>query len=351
MPPDVAPLHARTHALTQWFERHARPFPWRERRTPYRVWIAEAMLQQTRAATVVAYYEAWMTRFPNLDTLATAHLDDVLAVWQGLGYYRRARALHEAARRIHHDHDGAFPTTEADWRALPGIGSYTAAAIAAFAHGARTIAVDANVRRVAARLLAQPAPSDVTIRDALLPLLPNEHPERGTEALIELGATLCTPRSPHCRSCPLAAACRAHHLGDTDPYPAKRPKRPPTPRYRYALVHLRGNELLLQRRPEDGLLGGLWGFPQCQEQPSGRTLATIRHAYTHVTLHLTPVITTDTAPCTSDAGTLREELDDTHAPSTRRWVDVTSLTHLALSTVDRRILDALQREGLLASTA
>lgn len=336
MASETAPLATRSRSLVTWFARHARTFPWRENRTPYRVWIAETMLQQTRAATVVPYFEAWMTRFPDLDALARAPRSDVLATWQGLGYYRRARALHEAAVHLVRDHGGAFPTTETGWRALPGIGSYTAAAILAFAQGERTVAIDGNVRRVAARLLAHPAPKDAEIREALLPLLPRRQPERGTEALIELGATVCTPRQPRCPACPLAPACQAHQQDAVLAYPAPRPRRTPPTRNRYALVHLRDHEILLERRPDEGLLGGLWGFPQTETLPTGRALPALRHAYTHFTLHLTPIVTPETPSTLNDA---------------TRWTSVHQLETLPLSNVDRRVLDLLDDEGLLASTS
>jgi len=333
-----SPLSSVQAALLAWFDTHARDLPWRTHRTPYRVWISEAMLQQTRAATVIPYYERWMKAFPNVSSLAQASSDDVLAAWEGLGYYRRAHAILKAARIIAIERNGEFPTHEEDWLTLPGIGPYTAAAIAAFAHEQPTIAVDGNVRRVAARLLGQPTPHPSTIRSALMPLLPIHAPSRATEALIELGALVCTRRKPACHACPLAPACKAHRLGQQEAFPApsKRPKA--ERRERFASVHLRDNQVWLERRPDHGLLAGLWGFPQTDSPPEGEPLRPVSHAYTHFTLHLTPVI------CSTPPRTKSKRTD-------QGWFHPDDLVDRALSTVDRRVLARLQAEGLLASSS
>lgn len=332
----LRPLAACRDALLAWFGEHARDLPWRRDRTPYRVWISETMLQQTRAATVVPYFERWMDRFPDVTTLATAEVDEVLRLWEGLGYYRRAHAVHAAARIVAFERDGRWPRGEAEWTALPGIGPYTASAIAALAQGHASVAVDANVRRVGARLHADPAPDDRELRRSLLALVPTDEPGRGSEALIELGATVCTPRSPSCRSCPLRPACAARHGGEPQRFPAPRERRPAPTRRRWADVRIRDGRVHLERRVP-GLLGGLWAFPQRTRRPAGRTLEPLEQTYSHFRLHLTPVVRPgDAAP---GADRAREAA----------WFDTASAADLPLSRVDRRLLERLVSEGLLAS--
>jgi A/G-specific adenine glycosylase len=337
-------LSAAADPLLDWFARHARPFPWRqEPRSPYRVWVAEAMLQQTRAATVVPYYRRWLARFPDVEALASAPTGDVLALWEGLGYYRRARALHAAARTVVHDLGGRWPADEEGWRALPGVGPYTAAAIVALAFGRPTVAVDGNVRRVGARLLADPEPRDADLARDLAVLLPDRDPGRATEALIELGATICTPRAPACDACPLRRSCRAAASGTPEAFPRRR-ARPSAPvRERWAIVALdpaRG--LRLERRPEDGLLGGLWGFPQRDAPPPGRELEALEQVYSHLRLRLRPVLV-DPGIAASAAG------DAPDAAANGAWIPPERLATLPLSRVDRRLLERLRADGLLAS--
>ncbi len=296
------------------------------------------MLQQTRATTVTPYFERWMARFPDVDSLAAASEEEVLRLWEGLGYYRRARALHRAAREIVAERGGRLPEDEAGWRGLPGVGPYTAAAIAALAHGRRSVAIDGNVRRVGARLLADPAPRDERLREALAPLLPDRDPGRASEALIELGALACTPRAPDCAACPLRPACRAFLQGRPADYPAPPRRAAPPTRRRWALVVLDGSRLWLERRPAQGLLGGLWGLPQLDARPPGRALDEVRHAYSHFRLELVPVVAERaTAPAAETPAA--------------RWVDAAELTELPLSVVDRAVLTRLAEAGLLASTS
>lgn len=348
-----ASLAERQEPLLDWFSSRARDLPWRRRRTPYRVWVSEAMLQQTRAATVVPYFERWMARFPDVTTLARAEEQEVLAVWEGLGYYRRARALHRAARLVAFERDGRWPDDEAGWTALPGVGPYTAAAVTALAFGRATIAVDGNVRRVGARLLATPAPRDEKLRATLSELLPEREPWRTTEALIELGATVCTPRSPDCRTCPLAPSCAGLREGDPTDYPARRPRKTPPLRRRWAHVALdpeRG--LWLERRASEGLLGGLWGFPQTRERPDGRELDALVQTYSHFRLELTPVLTAAPVAVASDpagANSDPSRAPDDPAPSEAAWVVPDRAELLPLSRVDRRLLARLRSDGLLAS--
>jgi A/G-specific adenine glycosylase len=294
--------------LLAWFDRHRRDLPWRRTRDPYRVWLSEVMLQQTRVETVLPYYERFLARFPTVEDLAAAALDDVLACWSGLGYYRRGRQLHAAARRV--AELGGFPTTAAGWRELPGVGAYTAAAVASIAFGEAVPVMDGNVERVVSRLLAaREDPHGVAARRRLLAaageLLDPARPGDVNQALMELGATLCTPRRPRCLLCPLRPACLAAAGGDPERYPTARPRRE---RERLRLVTAVVEEarrcgadraVLLVRRPEaSSLLAGTWEVPWVEAAGRrsaaaglaaryggvwrlGPRLARVRHSITH----------------------------------------------------------------------
>ncbi|HEX7089669.1 MAG TPA: A/G-specific adenine glycosylase [Longimicrobiales bacterium] len=261
-PDDARRLSAIRRALLRHYDRHRRDLPWRGTADPYRVWVSEIMLQQTRADVVAPYYERWLERFPTLDALADAELDDVLRAWQGLGYYARARNLHRAARVVRERHGGELPRDAAALRALPGVGAYTAGAIASIAFGEPCPAVDGNVRRVLARLfdLADAAPG--TLHDLAARLVPRRRAGDFNQAMMDLGATLCSPRRPACGECPLARWCLARARGTQAERPARR-RRPEVPLYDVgtAVLRARDGRLLLVRRPEDGLLGGMWSFP------------------------------------------------------------------------------------------
>ena len=230
------------HRLLVWYDEHRRDLPWRDdpgpsRPDPYRVWVSEAMLQQTRVRTVIPYFERWMERFPTLDALARADREDVLRAWAGLGYYARARSLHRAARIVRDQYGGTLPDTAPALRELPGIGDYTAGAIASIAFGRREPAVDANARRVLARLLDLPSPTDGEIRGRAAALVPARRPGAFNQALMDLGATLCAPRAPACPACPLGRLCRSHARGTQYRRPGGRTKggtsaRRPVPRFR-----------------------------------------------------------------------------------------------------------------------
>lgn len=255
-------LAAIRRALLRHYDRHRRDLPWRGTADPYRVWVSEIMLQQTRADVVGPYYERWLERFPTLDALADAELDDVLHAWQGLGYYTRARNLHRAARLVRERHGGQVPRDPAALRALPGVGEYTAGAIASIAYGEPRPAVDGNVRRVLARLFDLADPSASALHSLADRLLDRRRAGDFNQALMDLGATVCTPRSPACDACPVARWCLARERGTQAERPA--PKRRATvPSYDVgtAVLRARDGRLLLVRRPEDGLLGGMWAFP------------------------------------------------------------------------------------------
>jgi A/G-specific adenine glycosylase len=248
--------------LLAHYDGEARDLPWRADTDPYRILVSEVMLQQTRVETVERYYGRWLDRFPTLDSLASAGEDAVLKIWEGLGYYRRARNLHRAARVVREEHDGTIPRTVQGLLSLPGVGEYTAGAVASIAFGVPVPAVDGNVRRVLARLFDVPAPTPVWLRARGQELVDPDRPGDWNQALMELGATICTPRSPRCGRCPVAKWCGAREAGTQADRPAPPRKRPvPTCEIALAVIH-EGGRLLLEKRPPEGLLAGMWAFPE-----------------------------------------------------------------------------------------
>lgn len=297
--------------LLEWFRTRDRAVPGRNESDPYRIWIAEVMAQQTRISTVIPYYESFLELFPDVATLASASLDDVLKAWEGLGYYGRARNLHRAAGEVRARYGGRLPEDAAGLRTLPGIGAYTAGAIASIAFGGPEPAVDGNVRRVLSRLYDLAKPTAGRLEAIGRDLIAEAGGEAGllNQALMDLGSSVCTPRAPACEACPVASECLALENGTVDLRPARR-QRPPLPHRDVAAALVwRNRELLIARRPEDGLLGGLWEFPggkvESDETPAEAarrevreelgveveilgSLEEIRHAYSHfrITLHL-----------------------------------------------------------------
>jgi A/G-specific adenine glycosylase len=256
--------------LGEWFDRAARDLPWRSDRTPYAVWLSEVMLQQTRVDTVVPYFHRFMKRFPKVSDLAAADLDEVLHLWSGLGYYRRARQLHLTAREVTERYGGVFPAEAPDLLALSGIGAYTAGAISSIAYGRREALVDGNVARVLARLegIDDPIKRPAVVRRlwaTATRLVPEDRPGRFNEALMELGATVCTPRDPRCDACPLERLCVARAAGRERELPVTEPKRavPDVEAVAVVLVDARGHVLFARRR-EGGLFGGLWEPPMVE---------------------------------------------------------------------------------------
>ncbi|HLF17039.1 MAG TPA: A/G-specific adenine glycosylase [Candidatus Thermoplasmatota archaeon] len=252
--------------LLQWYDAHRRDLPWRRTHNPYAVLVSEAMLQQTRVETVLPYYERWMERLPTVAALAAADEDDALALWSGLGYYRRARNLHAAARTVMTEHAGHLPRTAEGLLELPGVGPYTAAAVASIAFGEPVAAVDGNVVRVLARLdavrgdVARPATRRRLERRAQR-LLDPRRPGDWNQAVMDLGATVCTPRRPRCKECPLRTACKAAAAGIAQRIPESAARKPaPTVHVAFAAVAERGR-ILMVRESEGGLLRGLWRLP------------------------------------------------------------------------------------------
>ncbi len=309
--PQPPPAQLRRRMLA-WYDRGHRALPWRAdpgvTPDPYRVWLSEIMLQQTTVATVIPYFEAFLVRWPSIAKLAGADLDEVLHAWQGLGYYARARNMHACACAVIRDHGGRFPDTEEALRRLPGIGAYTAAAIAAIAFGRRAAPVDGNIIRVLARLyaLGEPLPGVRTRVQALAQaLMPAGRPGDFAQALMDLGATVCTPRKPACGECPWRRACAANRDGTPEAYPVKARKSPRPTRRGVAFWAVRDDgAVLLRRRPETGLLGGMMEIPSTEWRqapwllPEARALAPVatrwrslpgivRHTFTHFHLELT----------------------------------------------------------------
>ena len=262
--------------LLAWYDRHRRDLPWRRDRDPYRVWVSEVMLQQTRVETVLPYYERFLARFPDVHALAAAPLEEVLALWSGLGYYRRARQLHAAAARMARE---GFPETSGGWRELPGIGEYTAAAVASIAFGEAAPVLDGNVERVAARLQAlagdpKRAAPRRHLRAAAAALLDPERPGDSNQALMELGARICTPRSPKCLLCPLETACEGRRTGEPERFPAPRERRRPVRLSRVVagVEEEDGRRLLFRRGADEELMPGLWELPWTGEGGDGTGL-------------------------------------------------------------------------------
>jgi A/G-specific adenine glycosylase len=297
-------------ALLQWFDLHGRhDLPWQHPRSAYRVWVSEVMLQQTQVATVIGYFDRWMARFPDVRTLADAPLDEVLALWSGLGYYARARNLKRAAELIVENFTGTPPAAYEDWLTLPGVGASTAAAIVAQAFGARAAVLDGNVKRVLARHTGLDEPIDSSAGHAALKAiaearLPQLRLADYTQAIMDLGATVCTARSPDCASCPVRSSCHARSTDRVASLPVKRPKRTRGEKSVQLLVIENGNRVWLESRPTRGIWGGLRSLKELpieadplawcrtQFQSTGRKLkspAPFRHAFTHYELHATPV--------------------------------------------------------------
>lgn len=291
--------------LLRWYDAHRRDLPWRREPTPWRVWLSEVMCQQTRVDSVVGYFERFVARFPTPAALAEAPVDDVLSLWAGLGYYARARNLHAAARQVVMLHGGEVPGDPDAFGALNGVGPYTRGAVQSIAFGHRVGVVDGNVERVLCRLDAvRDDPRTPAIRRQLWAradaLVPAERPGDFNQALMELGATVCTPRSPRCEACPLAPDCVAHHTGQAETLPNK-PRRVKRKAVDVVcgLVREPGGAVWLARRPESGLLGGMWELPSVENSarpgdlrslglmPRGEPTI-VRHVFTHLewTLHV-----------------------------------------------------------------
>ena len=365
-------VQAFRRALLDHFDRSRRALPWRSGRTPYRVLVSEFMLQQTRVETVIPYYRRWLRRFPGWDALAAAGEDEVLGEWKGLGYYRRARNLHRAAQVVRERFGGKLPEEPSELRELPGVGEYTAGAVASIAFGRAVPAVDGNVRRVLCRLFDLEAPTAGRLREEAARLVDPGRPGDFNEAMMELGATVCTPRSPGCGGCPVRGWCRARVVGTVAERPARRPRRKvPWVEYVAVVVVGEGAEAageqvapvsparagggppavmtLLRKRPDSGLLAGMWEFPSIElvgdekrghvhiaaaatrlledlPNPAHPTtpLHPVRHAFTHLHATYHPII------CLAHAGTLTP-------PPRHAWADPADLDDWPLPVAQQKI--------------
>jgi A/G-specific adenine glycosylase len=271
-----AALRKLRHALLTWYDVHRRELPWRCDADPYRVWVSEIMLQQTRVAAVVEHYARFLRKFPTVQALAAAREASVLAVWSGLGYYHRARRLHQAAKLVARQRRGIFPCTAEEWRQLPGIGRYTAAAIASIAFGEAVAVVDGNVERVLDRMFAA-AEGKEAAWQRVEALLDRERPGDFNQAMMELGATVCTPRAPQCPLCVLHPWCVSRGANPARPQPARKRKQ-----LIYGLARRNGSVLLVQRPANASLMAGMWELPAFSFAPhnGGEPMAKLRHAIT-----------------------------------------------------------------------
>ena len=348
-------------ALLAWFDRHGRKdLPWQVDPTPYRVWVSEIMLQQTQVATVIPYYQRFMASFPHVERLAAAPLDEVLQHWAGLGYYARARNLHRSARIIQQEHQGTFPDTLDGLQALPGIGRSTAAAILALSGGQRHAILDGNVKRVLSRFHAIDGwPGAPRVTRALWALAEGHTPRRRvadyTQAIMDLGATLCTRARPRCQDCPLAGGCQARLQNRVADYPAPRPRRDKPGKATTMLILTNGaGEVLLEKRPPTGIWGGLWSLPEYpREAPDPEAVRAwcrqelgceieiraqwpaVRHSFTHFHLTITPLL----------AHSLRR-VSGIMEGERRVWYNVAQFQHRALAAPVKRLLEELHtRQG------
>lgn len=344
--------------LLAWYDEQARDLPWRRTQDPYRIWVSEVMLQQTRVETVVPYYERWLRAFPDIQQLAAASVGHVLQIWEGLGYYARARNLHRAAAMVATEYGGQLPANADALQRLPGIGRYTAGAIASIAFGAREPVLDGNVKRVLARLFdltfdirsASGAQQLWALAEQLVPPL---RPGDFNQALMELGALVCTSGEPACRDCPLRTICAARKLGVQSQRPLAT-QQPATPHYdEVAAIIRQPGRVLIVQRPAQGLLGGLWRFPGGRPENGeaaadclrrilaadigspikvGRRMTTVRHAYTHFR------VTVRVHECSA--------VDIPALPADYRWADAADLELLAMGKVDRTIANGISRMAI-----
>jgi len=335
--------------LLDWYDQHRRVLPWRalpgEEADPYRVWLSEIMLQQTTVATVKNRFETFMRRWPTVSDLAAASLDDVLTEWAGLGYYARARNLHKCAIAISNELGGRFPNSTEALKDLPGIGDYTSAAITAIAFDQRATVVDGNVERVIARLhrIQEPLPrSKKNIKTFAAAMTPARRAGDYAQAVMDLGATICTPRKPMCGNCPWSNACEARSVGDQELYPVKAPKKKrPTRRASIYWIERQadeGAEVWMRRRPEKGLLGGMMEFPSSKwleatpEGPSGDGWQPLNgqiiHVFTHFRLELDVFQRTDGVTAGLDG----------------KWVAVRRLGDIALPTLMKKVSDLVLQD-------
>jgi A/G-specific adenine glycosylase len=354
----IAEISGLRRRLLAWYASNHRRLPWRETREPYRIWVSEVMLQQTQVNTALPYYRRFLTQFPTLRKLAAADLGDVLKSWEGLGYYARARNLHRAAGMLAACGGGRIPDRWDDFRALPGVGDYIAAAVLSIAFDRPHAVVDGNVKRVLARLLTMAAPTNQAASHTVFQaeadrLLARRRPADFNQAMMELGALVCTPTSPNCLVCPLTRFCAAHRGGTVARYPHRVASRP-VPEVQIAVgVVFKNDRVLITRRPEQGLLGGLWEFPggklREDESPAEACvreikeevnldvaiegpLAQVRHAYSHFRIHM------HVFRCRFTTGRVR-----LNGPTDHRWVRIADIDRFAFPGTNHKFIPLLKQ--------
>jgi len=350
--------------LLSWYDTHKRILPWRETSDPYRIWLSEVMLQQTQVATVIPYYERFTHAFPDPTSLADAHDDRVLKMWEGLGYYNRCHNLIKAMRKVRDDHRGWVPDTPEVFSDLPGVGPYTCAAVQSIAFGHRIAAVDGNVNRVVTRLFAldgvvTTASVKRAIQEAVDKAIPEDRSGDFNQAMMELGATVCTPRRPDCNHCPLRVTCKARDLGKQEAFPVQGAKKK-VPLYPVALaVVVDGGKILVQKRPSSGHLAGMWEFPggriltdesqvmalrRCLVEELGivpevgNMVGSVTHAYSHFKIQLHLYL-----------ATIKEGSVIPKKGQPFNWISPDELATLAFPTANRKLfpllMDALNKVG------
>ena len=341
--------------LLCWYQQNKRDLPWRDHPDPYAIWVSEIMLQQTRVDTVIAYFERWMGKFPTISTLAEADEQNVLNLWEGLGYYSRARNLHRAAKVVAKEYEGQLPKNAQELIKLPGIGRYTAAAISSMAFGQDVAALDGNIRRVYARAFNVEEVLGTTDAEKILwsiaeDILPKGEAGDYNQALMDLGSVVCTPRNPNCEACPMQEFCEAFELDIQEFRPVRKKKKQVPHHIHAAAVIIEEGKVLLAQRPSKGLLGGMWEFPngRLEGNPAegladvifegyqvqihaGNPLCTIDHAYTHFK------ITEHAYVCTMLVSSKKENL---------RWVALSDLDNFPMGKIDRQIARRLQTSAL-----
>lgn len=344
--------HDFADAVLAWYHQHGRKdLPWQHPRTPYRVWVSEIMLQQTQVTTVIGYFERFMATFPDVQTLAAASSDQVLHLWTGLGYYARARNLHKAARQLVAEHDGQFPATVEAVSELPGIGRSTAGAILAQSRGLRAPILDGNVKRVLTRYHAIAGwPGKKAVEQQLWQRAEQHTPHTRladyTQAIMDLGATLCTRRRPNCPACPIKEGCQAHAAGNPEAYPSRKPAtEKPTRQTRMLILQDHDGQVWLEPRPPTGIWGGLWCFPQiaADDDPQAalgarglrlrrqEALSPFRHTFSHFHLDIEPLLiqVDRTGASVQDTGGC--------------WVPPASPGELGLAAPVKKLLDTLHQ--------
>ncbi|MBA2670702.1 MAG: A/G-specific adenine glycosylase [Gemmatimonadetes bacterium] len=337
--------------LLVWYDTHRRDLPWRTAAgaapDPYRIWLSEVMLQQTRVEAVRPYFARWIEMFPTLESLAAADHDEVMKAWEGLGYYSRARNLHRAVREVNDRYGGQVPDDPALFRALPGVGRYTGGAVLSIAFGQQEPVVDGNVRRVFARLTNQPEPKERDLWEMAEALVVGERPGDLNQALMELGATVCLPRSPRCSACPVSDGCAARAAGTQEQRPLPRKARPLPHEQTATAVVVHDGVALMARRPESGRLGGMWEFPGSVRAAgestaeaavravldgvgvsvaAGEPLGSVDHIFTHVR------VTYEAILCTLLSGEPSPILYER-----ARWIPISRIGELALPRAQQRI--------------